>query len=381
MINACPQFISTKAFPAPVFYALLFATLPLTGCSNSFSIHAYIPSSVLADLPSPVSTSAAQYRAYGDSITAGATLAGSQKPYPAFVAEYEMVTYADNAIAGDQACDVPTRQIFPNEDFPTLATRPTYTLLIGTNDVTIKGPGAYESVFKLCHRAAISWLAIPAEYKVLANGNGVTTTGAGAIDSSNHWNAWATGELGSTVSFTITTSQYGPIYAWPLIIDGNPGTYTYSLDGLVVGSASTETTPNIATENGSSSSLGFLRLPPVAAGTHVVTFTQTSAGENGVYVVGIGTPAKRIGDIFPTVLAGTIPYQEPGSDCNSPDGPCQNYIDDIEADVDLFSADGLNVRLFDTRKYMFGTPAEMNNSVHPNEFGQYELSHAVEASW
>jgi hypothetical protein len=49
--------------------------------------------------------------------------------------------------------------------------------------------------------------------------------------------------------------------------------------------------------------------------------------------------------------------------------------------VNLFAADGLNVRLFDTRKYMFGTAVEMNDGVHPNEFGQYELSFSVEASW
>jgi hypothetical protein len=370
----------SRATPTPLFYALLFAALPLNGC-NSFTINISIPSAVLALLPSPVPTSAAQYRAYGDSITAGATLTGSERPYPAFVAEFEAATYSDNAISGDQSCDVPTRQIFPNEDSPTLLTHPMYTLLIGTNDVAAKGAGPYETVFILCHQATISWLAVPAEYKVFANGSGVTTTGTGALDSSNNWNAWTTGEPGATVSFTITTNQFGPIYAWPRIIDGNSGTYTYSVDGLVVGSASMETAPNIATRNGSSSSLGFLRLPSIAPGTHVVTFTQTSAGGGGVSVVGIGTPTKRIGDVLPTVLVGTIPYQEPGSTCDASDGPCEKYIEDIETDVDLFSNDGLNVRLFDTRKFMFGTGIEMNDSVHPNEFGQFELSHAVEASW
>jgi hypothetical protein len=377
MINPFP-FLRELHASKPVIRAVCFATLIFTGC-GSFRIS--IPGSVLESLPSPVTTSLAQYRAYGDSITIGATLSGSERPYPAFVAEYEGVSYMDNAISSDQACDVPTRQIFPNEDSPTLATHPVYTLLIGTNDVSTKGIGAYEAVFVLCHQAAISWLAVPAEYKVLATGSGVTTTGTGAIDSSNNWNAWTTGELGSTVSFTITTNQLGPIYAWPRIIDGNPGTYIYSLDGVIVGSSSTQTKPSIATGNGSSNSLGFLRFPSVPAGTHVVTFTQTSAGANGVSVVGIGTPTRRTIDQFPTVLAGAIPYQRPGSPCNSPDGPCQKYIQDIEADVKVFSTDGLNVRLFDTRKFMFGTPSEMNDSVHPNVFGQFELSHSVEASW
>lgn len=366
--------------PRPTACTFLLVSVILAGCA-SFTIGTSIPSSVLSSLPSSVATSLAQYRAYGDSITAGARLSGSEKPYPAFVAEYEAVSYANNAIAGDEACDVPTRQVFPNEDFPTLATHPIYTLLIGTNDAAVKGIGPYEAVFMLCHKAAISWLAIPSEYKVLATGSGVTTTGKGTIDSSNNWNAWTTGEQGSAVRFTITTNQFGPIYAWPRIIDGSSGTYSYSIDGLAVGSASTETTSNIATRNGSSNSLGFLRLPPVAAGTHVVTFTQTSVGENGVSVVGIGTPTKRTGDVLPTVLVGTIPYQEPGSGCNSSGGFCGKYIKDIEADVDLLSNDGLNVRLFDTRKFMFGSPPEMNDFVHPNEIGQFELSHAVEAIW
>ena len=377
--SSFPLFRLVRAVPTRTLFSLLLVAPVLIGCG--FTNYATIPSSVFANLPNPVATSAAQYRAYGDSITAGATFTVSERPYPAFVAEYEMVAYADNAIPGDQACDIPTRQIFPNEDFPTLESHPMYTLLIGTNDVGAKGVGSYEAVFMLCQQAAISWLAIPAEYKVLATGSGVTTTGTGAIDSSNNWNAWTTGKLGSTVSFSITTNQFGPIYAWPRIIDGSSGTYTYSLDGLVVGSASTETSPSIATRNGTSSSLGFLRLPPVAAGTHVVTFTQTNTGGSGVSVVGIGAPTRRPDDVLPTVLVGTIPYQEPGSVCNSPDGPCQKYIDDIVDDVNIFAADGLNVRLFDTRRFMFGTLLEMSDFIHPNEFGQYRLSQSVEAAW
>lgn len=377
MIKSSPLFRAARA-PRPVICTLLFATLVVVGCGEV--VIQRIPSAVLAALPSSVATSVAQYRAYGDSITFGATLSSSERPYPTFVAEYESVTYADNAISSDEACDVPTRQIFPNKDSPTLATHPVYTVLIGTNDA-YKGTGAYEAVFMRCHQATISWLAVPAEYKVLATGSGVTTTGVGAIDTSNNWNAWTTGGLGSTVSFTITTNQLGPIYAWPRIIDGNPGTYTYAVDGVVVGSSSTATTPSIATINGSSNSLGFLRLPPVPAGTHVVTFTQTSPGGNGISVVGIGTPTRRPADQLPTVLVGTIPFQQSGSPCNSSNGSCQKYIQDIEADVNIFSTDGLNVRLFDTRKFMFGSPSEMNDLVHPNEIGQFELSHSVEASW
>ena len=324
-----------------------------------------------------------QYHAYGDSITYGYSLSDpAAQAYPALVAASEELPFLNYAISGDQACDVPTRQIFPNEDNPTLAAHMEYSVLIGTNDVDLKGTGAYESVFMACHQATLSWLAIPAEYKVLANDSSVTTSGPGAIDRSNHWNAWTTAGQGSSVSFPITMVRNGPIYAWPRINDDTPATYTYSLDGVVLGTASTQTNPIISTQNGTTNSLGFLRLPAVSAGSHVVTFTQTSAGTNGVSVVGIGTPVGPTGNTLPTVLAGTIPYQFNNGQCNtSSDEPCLEYIQDIEADVNLFSADGLDVRLFDTRKYMLGTAADMNDTVHPNVLGQIELSQSVEASW
>ena len=358
--------------------ALFIASGMMIGC-YSFSFAPIEPG------PSPVATSVAQYRAYGASVTYGATLRDpATQSYPSLVARFENVSFANNAIGGDQACDVPTKQIFPHKDFPTLAQNPTYSLLIGTNDYHLKGAGPYEAIYMLCHQATISWLGVPAEYKVLANGSGATTTGPGAIDTSNHWYSWTTGGLGATVSFTITTSREGPIYAWPRIDDNNPATYTYSLDGIVVGSASVRTNPRIATNGGSTNSLGFIRFSPVPAGKHVVTFTQTSMGTDGVSVVGIGTPNGPVEGKLPAVLVGTITYPLHNSSeqaFDSPNGAYLRYIQDIEEDVGLLAGDGLSVRLFDTRKFMHGTKAEMNDHDHPNELGQLELSHAVESVW
>ena len=332
---------------------------------------------------SAVSVREIQYHAYGDSITYGLTLNDpAAEAYPTLVGADEKVGVLNYAISGAQVCDIPARQIFANADSPTLARHFTYSVLIGTNDVDNKGIGAYESVFILCHEAILSWLAVPVEYKVLVQGDGVTTTGSGAIDTSDHWSAWTTAGQGSTISFPIATTESGPLYLWPRINDDDPATYTYSLDGIVLGTASTQTTPRIATSKGTTNSLGFIRLAPVPAGHHVVTFTQVSAGTNGVSVVGIGTPEVSTSSNLPTVLVGTIPYQLDSGKCNSSsDQPCLEYTLDIEADVNLFAADGLDVRLFDTRKYLRGTAAEMNDSLHPNVTGQIELSHAVEASW
>jgi hypothetical protein len=288
----------------------------------------------------------------------------------------------NRAISGNQACDVAATQIFQNGDSPTVTPHIVSSMLVGTNDVDVKGTGAYEATYMLCERAAISWLGVPLEYKVPANGKNVTTTGAGSLDST--WHAWTTAAQGATVSFTITTSNLGPIYAWPLVNDASTATYTYSIDGTIAGSAQVQTTPLMATQAGTTKSLGFIRIPAVSAGTHVVTFTQTSSGTSGVSVVGIGSPFGGVGNQLPTVLVGTITYQLMGGGegaCTVTDAPCQEYIQDERADVTLLSGDGLDVRIFDTRQYMFGTASEMNDSLHPNAFGQVELSHSVEAVW
>jgi lysophospholipase L1-like esterase len=82
------------------------------------------------------------------------------------------------------------------------------------------------------------------------------------------------------------------------------------------------------------------------------------------------------------VLAGTVPYQYKDGQCTFlSDEPCLAYTQEIEADVSLFAGDGLDVRLFDTHKYMYATAKEMSDALHPNALGQVELSHAVEAVW
>jgi lysophospholipase L1-like esterase len=368
-------------------YTSLLALLTLAGCSNNATLNSKGSSSSSGS--STVSTpdvAITRYYAYGDSITAGYLLASpGTQDYPALVASKENVPANNRAFSGEMACDLPPSQIFYSGDSPALSPHIASSVLIGTNDVDIKGVGAYEAVFTLCHEATLSWLGVPVEYKVLANGSGMKTYGPGAIDTTNHWNAWTTGGKGSTVSFTIITPTTGPIYAWPIIDDTNSSTYTYSLDGVVKGTGTTKTTPAIATQNGVTNSLGFIRFSPVAAGTHVITFTQTSEGADGVSVVGIGAPDGSPSGALPTVFAGTIPYQYPGPSggpCTAAtDQPCQEYIQDIQADVSLFTSDGLDIRVFDTRLYMLGTAAEMTDALHPNVLGQMKLSQSLEAVW
>ena len=325
------------------------------------------------------------YLALGDFITDGATLSNpTDEAYPTLVSRQKNAPLRNLANAGDQACDVPARQIFPNSISPTLVSHPTYSVLIGVNDVDNQGQGAYEQVFIACHQAMLAWLALPKEGKILAGAAGFEARGPGKIDATNGWNAWTTQGQGSTISFTIATAKGGPIYAWPLIDDSSAATYGYALDGVEAGTAAVQTTPRIATQNGTTRSLGFLRWPWVPAGTHTVTFIQTNAGASGVSVVGIGAPSAVPAGQLPAVLSGTVPYQlHTGQNvgCQATDAPCLAYNDDILADVNMFAGDGLNVLLFDTRQYLQGTSAEMSDAVHPNAKGQEMLSDAVQAAW
>ncbi len=332
-----------------------------------------------------VLNSNAPYFALGDFITDGATLSNpSEQAYPTLVSRAKNAPLTNLASAGDQACDVPARQIFPHNVSPALTAHATYSVLIGVNDVDNQGQGAYEQVFIQCHQAALAWLALPAEGKVLAGSAGFVADGPGQMDTSNGWNAWTTQGQGSTVSFTITMVNAGPIYAWPMIDDTSTATFGYALDGVEMGTSAVQTTPRMATRNGTTRSLGFLRWPWVAAGTHTVTFTQTSTGTSGISVLGIGAPGALPAGQLPTVLAGTVPYQmHTGQDvgCQATDAPCLAYNSDILADVNMFAGDGLNVLLFDTRQYLEGSTTEMSDAVHPNAKGQEKLSEAVWAAW
>lgn len=350
--------------------AFSIAIVALAGCSSiSYSIHM-------------VPTSQAQYRAYGDSVTFGTFLADPQtQAYPALVAVDEGVSFANNAIPGDQGCDVATSQIFPNLDSPTLASHPTYTVLIGANDLSEDNAYSYLQVFTVCHQAVITWLAVPAEYKSLANGKDVKTSGPGKLDASNNWNAWTTQKQGSTVSFTLATARIGPIYIWVRIGDNSDATYNYSLDGDVMGSGAARTDPKINTRNHGDNSIALIRLDKVPAGKHVVTFTQTNSGDDGVSVLGIGAPNGTPAGQFPVVLAGAIPNEKKGGRCSATDKLCLAYRQTIQNDVQLFASDGLDVRYFDDTKYMLGNPDEMSDIVHPNALGDQHIAESVEAVW
>ncbi len=369
-----------------VFLPAALAALCLTGCAANSSPATFssqpAPQHIVAPYqPVPAQSSALPYHSYGDSITEGYSLQSPQTGnYAYLLAQAQNLTLTNAAIPGDQACDIPTRQIFPAQDSPAIADYQTlYTVLISTNDVNAKGPGAYEAVFNLCHQATLAWLGIPLEAKILGSDPSISTTGPTHLDTSNNWNALITDGLGATLNFPVARKHAGPIYVWYRIGDNNPGAFTYSLDGTQLGSLTTATATPIHTQNGSTDSMALLRIPNIQPGDHTLTFTQTTSGQLGMGVVAVATPGDHP---FPStrVLVGTTPMQYNGQNvpCNSPDASnCAAYIADITANVKVLAHDNLNIQLFDSRKYMTGTAADMIDSVHPNPQGHHEILQAI----
>lgn len=343
----------------------------LAGCGGNSASTPTVPTS-------PASLAA--YHAYGDSITYGYQLPYTSQAYPNLTGADKNLTVSDIAIIGDEACDVPTRQIFPSVDDPapgSTGAYPLYTLMIGTNDAGHAGI-PYEPVFTLCHQASIAWLAMPATLKVHAADKGVTGTGTGGIDNTQVWKAWKTTAFGSSVSFPITLAAAGPVYVWPLILDGDHGTGSYAVDGNVLGSFTTAAPSTIATQNGSTQSLSFLRIPNVTSGQHTVTFTQTSS-QGTMQIVAIAAPPTTK-TALPEVVVGQIPLQEAGTvtACGQAPSLCDSYNIVVRSNIVLFAGDGLNVIYAQNHTYMQASSAEMADGLHPNALGQSELRYAFE---
>jgi len=139
----------------------------------------------------------------------------------------------------------------------------------------------------------------------------------------------------------------------------------------------------ICTQNGTTSSLGFIRIPAVPAGPHTVTMTQTS-GSGTMRIVAIGAPPAPLPAVqpsLPMVVVSDPPLQQlvANDECFIYPANCAAYPPDVQANVAIFAGDGLDVIYAENHTYMFATPAEMSDVLHPNALGHSELRHAFEA--
>ena len=366
----------TFSAPQNPIYANQSITLTAVGLPGSAtgSVSFLDSSTSLANAAIP-GTSMAGYHAFGDGITSGQIVSQAQS-YPSLFASADGFSVTNFGASNSIACDVLPFAILSNGLGPTQTSAPLSSLMVGSTDVDNYG-GAYLPLFTACDQAALAWLAIPREYKVLPGDAGATiTSGSWTVDP--NYGALKNTTGAGTLTFDIT-SNGGPVYLWYLLDDALPGSFILTIDG-VAGTTpnNTQRTPTIGSLN-HSPGVGFalLRLP-LSAGPHTLGVNVQSGT---VGILGAATPpSPGAASVHPTVLVSDIPNQLNSAPTASP-GLIAAYTQEIQTSVNQFQADGLDVRLVPTQQTMLGTPAEMTDSVNPNPLGQSHLAEAFEGTF
>ena len=312
---------------------------------------------------------------FGDSITNGALASPTANSYASLVDADSGAVATNSGANGAMACDMGQTQVWGNTN-PSLTSSALYTMMVGTNEVVYKGTGAYEPVYQSCHQADLAWLAVPSDYKVFAQNAGCSTTGTWANATTYQSGIGRSSTTsGSTLTCPITTTG-GPIYVWYNRVDGNGGTFTYAVDGGAATAVNAFTSPAIATNNGGTQGLGLLRITGLAAGSHSVVFTVTSAtsGSNVVHVFALGTPPGLSYASQNTVFSAGVPKQQ--ADASAAATTQYNAL--AKADADLLAGDGLPVRFVDVQAYL-NLATDYGDPLHPNNLGHEHLREAFEA--
>jgi hypothetical protein len=320
---------------------------------------------------------------YGDSFTAcQAGITNTANCYGNKYAQFlGVTTHTVYAYGGDQACDTGGRFFFANDAPTIMIPQPLRTILLSTNDTiyTVNGTlplSGYLPVFGACHEGLLYAAGIPSQYKVA--GSAATMTGSCVADTTYTANTGAVcTSPGSSLAFPLVTKG-GPIVIWPRMIYGDTGTWTYSIDGGTPVSAVTAMaykTYNMLQGNNPAQSVGFIR-SPVAAGTHSIVFTQTSA-TGTMAINAVGTPPSGLPYI-------ALPPVEVGDTANIPAYYASTsypaiigaYRAAIAANIAQAQADGLAVIAAPVSTTFVGqvsptAPADTySDGVHPNDAGQ-----------
>ena len=350
---------------------LTAAGLPASATGSVF----FVDSSISLATAAIPGISVPVYQAFGDGITSGQTVLQAQS-YASLFASMDGFSATNFGAPNSIACDILPFSILANGLGPTQTSAPLSSLMAGSTDMDSYG-SAYLPVFTACDQAALAWLAVPREYKVLPRDPGATvTSGSWTVDPNTGDLRNATGA--GTLSFDITLDG-GPLYLWYLLADALPGSFTLTMDGVADSTIySTQPTPAIGSLN-HSPGIGFALLRfPLSAGPHALAVNVQSGT---VGILGAATPpSSAAASVHPTVLVSDIPNQLNTAPTASPN-LIAAYTQAIQSSVAQFQADGLDVRLVSTQQIMLGTAAEMNDSIDPGPLGQFHLAQAFESTF
>jgi hypothetical protein len=316
--------------------------------------------------------SASSLETNGDSITNGYLVTNSSNAYinRLLYSMGPLASLTNRAVSGNQACDS-AMAVFKNDTPTIVMPQPLNTLMIGTNDANNKGAGAYEATFNKCHQAILSFKTVPSQNVVLGSTVVGTSTGTCSTDTTYTANQGIKCTAsGSTATFNLTTTG-GPIYIWYRSIDGDAGTFTYSVDGGTAVPLATAATTPINTGFWSLTTAPFLqRVTGVAAGAHAIVFTQTHSGT--MPIIGVGTPSSAAPlNALPNLVVANITRQKDGANATA----VAAYNADVASNIALLQADGLNLYAVNVTPFFAGSTAaaDMADVLHPDDAGQGEL--------
>ena len=311
--------------------------------------------------------------AYGDSITAGSAAPTGQR-YVDLTSTALGLPLVDYGLGGDRACDLMPRQILTGSDATATVSKRLYTLMAGTNDADNGAPFGTGTNFQNCHLAAVAWLGVPASQKHTAadpqwSATAACSTGA---DSAHLGTMYCPGT--GTLQFSAVDTGGHTLYLWYLLDDAASADSRINVTvGTYTGSVSTTGSGTIHTLNGTTASIGILRIP-APAGPQTVKL-QASGGAG---VLGVGWPPSESQQVAPVVV-GEVPNQL----VTSPSAPVAiqlGFDQDVIGNVLTLQGDTLDVRLATNRSTMLGLAEEMGDQVHPNPLGHKHLADAFIAA-
>lgn len=255
---------------------------------------------------------------------------------------------------------------------------PLYLILPSTGDPQYgNGSVPHEGDVNACYQAAVSWLSVPSQYRVVAQNASCVKSGSWTNDSSFGGTIGVTTHThGDTLTCT-TTTYGGPIYAWMRMHNSDGGTFTYAVDGGTP--VALTTAPNVSPLGGVGTfGEKLIRVPSLSAGAHTIVFTVTSTtnASNNVYILGVGTPANlAYQGGGPTVFAAGQPYRL--NNTYSTYGDAINTL--FKQSISLFQTDGLNANFTDVRKYVGFTSNDLTNDTYLSAQGELNVATAFSA--
>ncbi|HEV2575910.1 MAG TPA: hypothetical protein VGU25_01755 [Acidobacteriaceae bacterium] len=354
----------------------------LAGCAVVTNTAAGAPSS--SGPQTPVAPKYATVTNFGASITCGyyATPQGasgniySTLGYAGVFDSSLSGTTAQNLCrAGDMAADTARAWVMPNA-VPALGRRQLYTLMVGTNDLLQCGgqTGCLPN-FINAMTAMLSWLALPANDKVLGSSLNVSSAWTPDLNI-----GVATNTAGASLSFPVQQTVDGrTLYIAYRVFDAgkvNGGTATVQVDGKTVATLSTIANAGrfISTPNGTSDTIWAVGIPLGAVGAHTVTITNGSSGgffsfqwagvSSGQYASTTGAPRVMVA-LLPQ---STAPY------FNTVEVTHNNALNQLAT---ALAADGMWVTVVHCDSVLNIT-TDLVDTVHPNTAGHAKLAAAFE---